>query len=83
LIYGDYIPLNNDESPIYAYKRASNNVVFLIVLNFSSEARVFVLPLEMREKNLELLLSNYRTLIGEGKGELALNAWEARIYDVR
>ncbi|MES0344057.1 MAG: alpha-glucosidase [Anaerolineales bacterium] len=83
LIYGDYIPLNNDESPIYAYKRASNNVVFLIVLNFSSEARVFVLPLEMREKTLELLLSNYRTLSGEDKGELALNAWEARIYDVR
>jgi oligo-1,6-glucosidase len=82
-IYGDYIPLNNEESPIYAYKRASNEVVFLIVLNFSSEPRVFTLLPDMREKTLKLLVSNYRSPRGEQKGKLALNAWEVRIYDVR
>ncbi|KAF4554058.1 Alpha-glucosidase-like protein 2 [Elsinoe fawcettii] len=43
-VYGKYELLNDDESPIFAYKRSSDKEAFVIALNFSGKDQDFKIP---------------------------------------
>ncbi|PNS21504.1 Alpha-amylase A type-1/2 [Sphaceloma murrayae] len=43
-VYGDYQLLNDDKSPIFAYKRSSDKEAFVVALNFSGKEQDFAMP---------------------------------------
>ncbi|TKX27558.1 alpha-glucosidase-1 [Elsinoe australis] len=74
-IYGDYQLLNDDKSPIFAYKRSSGNEAFVVALNFSGQEEEFKIPESAKVKNWVTTTYN-----GDPKqevtGTIKLRKWE-------
>ncbi len=77
LVYGDYKDLDPQNPKIFAYTRTLGSEKYLIVLNFSSDAVSYSLPLGMKAGHLQI--SNLGTAEENAK-TLHLKGWEARIY---
>jgi oligo-1,6-glucosidase len=74
LVYGQYQLLDAANPHIYAYTRTLGPERVLVVLNFSSEARSWILPAGLAPAGA-LLLNNYPTL--KTTPDLALQPWQA------
>lgn len=76
-VYGDFKQLGDDDNDIFAYRRASKDEAFVVVLNFSGKELSWTIPEEARVK--KWVASNYPS--GEAEksvdGAVHLKAWEA------
>lgn len=80
-IYGDYELLNDDRSPIFAYKRTSKSNIWVIVLNLSGDTLKWNLPNNLKIE--EWRLGNYDTKSQKpGFSELELRPWEGLLGKV-
>lgn len=81
LVYGSFLPLDAEDTQVYAYERHGEGGKLLVVANFTDQ------ELErsyqaLGQGQVELLLSNYadqEELTGQG---LTLRPYEARIYKI-
>lgn len=80
MVYGEYIPLLEDDEEIFSYIRCIDNERILVILNLSSGSPVFKLPVDITCRTAELLVSNY-CIDKEGDlTEIMLRPYEARVY---
>lgn len=74
-VYGKYELLNDDESPIFAYRRSSKDEAFVVVLNFSGKEEQYEVP-----NNAGVLKWVTTTYNGSPKqdtsGHIVLRPWE-------
>lgn len=80
IVYGDYVPILEEDEHIYSYLRCFENDRLLVILNFSEKEAIFKLPNEIMYKKKELLISNYETDIGDDLLNLKLKPYEANVY---
>ncbi|KAL7415802.1 glycoside hydrolase family 13 protein [Mrakia frigida] len=83
LIYGNFTLLSPSDETIFAYTRQLEDQVALVVMNFSAEPTTYTIPTEVEGlEGARLLVGNAEGegKIGEGSREVALKAWEGRIY---
>jgi len=83
LVYGEYVPLLEDNSEIYSYLRILEDERILVLLNFFDKETVFKLPEGITYENKELLISNYDVDINENLNSLNLKPYEARVYRLK
>ncbi|MGG3310008.1 alpha-glucosidase [Paenibacillus lautus] len=81
LIYGTYEAVLQEHPEIFAYSRSLGNEMYLVVLNFYSGTPNFQFPVEWREHQPEVVLSNYKRS-ERSFGEFALHPYEAIVYRV-
>lgn len=60
LVYGTFTNLDINNENLYSYLRSDNENSFLILLNFSEKKINFELPEEIKSKNKELKIKNYK-----------------------
>lgn len=82
MVYGSFNDISGNDQSIYAYTRELDDVCWLIVLNHSDQANVFSLPLDLAEKDRDLVLGNGPAGFEEGS-TLQLQPHEARIYEIK
>ena len=80
LVYGDYIPLFEDDEQIFSYLRQLDDERLIIILNFSKEYSQFEIPEGINFSDQKLLISNYNLENRKGLKSLKLNPYEARVY---
>jgi len=76
-VYGDYKDLDPANAQIFAYTRSIGADRYLVVLNFSTDAITYKLPLGIQAK--QLVISNLGKTDERGQ-VLHLKGWEARVY---
>ncbi|HYE82002.1 MAG TPA: alpha-glucosidase [Clostridia bacterium] len=83
MVYGNFVPILEEDSKIYSYLRCLDNDRLLVILNFSSETVMFELPEKIHYHDKELLISNYDVdMMQELKG-IKLRAYEAGVYRLK
>lgn len=80
LIYGDYNLILDEHKSIYAYLREFKGKQFLIICNLSDKKEESILDLKL--KNEDLIISNYKKLNFEINGKIELLPWECRLYKI-
>lgn len=83
IVYGNYVPILEEDSKIYAYFRCLDEDRLLVILNFSSETPVFQLPEDISYSDKELLISNYNVFKAQQLDNLRLRPYEARVYRLK
>jgi oligo-1,6-glucosidase len=83
LVYGSYDLLLPGDEQIYAYTRTLGKDRLLVMLNFTGQPALFVLPEQVRHLAAELLIGNYKVDPSEDIGRLTLRPYEARVYRLR
>ena len=74
-VYGSYQLLNDDESPIFAYKRSSKTDAFVVVLNFSGKEQEYAIPADVEVT--KWVTTTYNSGPGQAvKGSITLKPWE-------
>lgn len=66
IVYGDFIPLFETHSAVFAYERKDNEQHFIVLNNFSAEPQTLALPEHIANRSVECLISNLdpRTQLG-------------------
>ncbi len=80
VVYGTYDLILDDHPQIYAFTRHLEDEWLLVILNFTAEAPVFVLPTHTPLQEKELLIGNYPVDPNEAIRRLTLRPYEARVY---
>ncbi len=80
LVYGDFIPLLEEDKNIFAYIRKHEGDRLLVIMNFFEGRPVFMLPDGVDGDNAELLLSNYPAGDDGSPSEFVMKPYEARVY---
>ncbi|UVJ38633.1 alpha-glucosidase [Arthrobacter sp. CJ23] len=75
--YGDFTPLLEDHSHVYAYTRAYQNDQLLVLSNLSGQNQQVVVGTEW--KDATLILGNYQEASNATK---ELRPWETRVYSL-
>ena len=78
LVYGDYMLLTHDDSPVYAYNRVLKGVTVAVLLNFSSEEQPFAGLLSPPAAG-DVLINNY-PVVQWTRGGLRLKPWQAMVF---
>ncbi|RYU70589.1 alpha-glucosidase [Aliivibrio finisterrensis] len=58
IVYGDFIPLFETHSAVFAYERKDNEQHFIVLNNFSTEPQTLALPEHIANRSVECLISN-------------------------
>lgn len=82
MVYGEYIPILEDEEAIFAYIRQLDGERLLVILNFTGVPAVCNLAGQFSPSGVELLLSNYPAAVGHHLANLELRPFEARVYRI-
>jgi alpha-glucosidase len=83
LIYGSYDLILEDHQSVYAYTRTLDDEIAVIITNLFSEETSFTMPSSLRDQSKELLISNYEVTPEEGRNEIVLKPYEARVYKLK
>ena len=83
LIYGKYDLILENNDKIYAYTRTLKNETVLVITNLFSKEANLKLPVELQDKNKELLISNYDVKPEEDLSNVVLKPYEARVYYIK
>jgi oligo-1,6-glucosidase len=83
VVYGVYDLILEDHEAIYAFTRTLRDDRLLVILGFTADAPVFVLPAHIPLSGKELLISNYGVDPAEDICRLTLRPFEARVYRLR
>jgi len=82
-VYGTYDLILDADEAIYAFTRTLENDRLLVILNFTHNTPVFVLPAHIAFVDQELLLNNYAVEPTEALRQITLRPYEARVYRLR
>jgi len=80
IVYGTYDLILEAHEEIYAFTRTLDEDRLLVILNFSKNSPIFILPEDVTFSGTELLISNYRVDSNENPREFTLRPFEARVY---
>ncbi|KAJ7728000.1 glycoside hydrolase family 13 protein [Mycena maculata] len=91
LIYGDFTDLAPQNEEVFAYTRSYREHRALVVLNFTAGKVTFTLPDSLEGScewsKFKFMFANYQQVpaddgvrVGSGTSELALSAYEGRVY---
>ncbi|KAI9691767.1 MAG: hypothetical protein M1822_007839 [Bathelium mastoideum] len=81
-IYGDYQLLNDDKSPIFAYKRTSESNSAIVILNLSGTAQKWSLPEKLEVEQWKL--GSYGSKPKQPMtGQLELRPWEGLLGEIK
>jgi oligo-1,6-glucosidase len=80
MVYGTYDLILDDHPQIYAFTRTLSDDRLLVILNFSGDTPVFVLPAPLASYDKASLISNYELDPAEKIDRLTLRPYEARVY---
>ncbi len=80
MVYGNYNLLLENHPQIYAFTRTLETEQLLVILNFSKDTSVFVLPGDFSFSGKELLIGNYPVDAAQDIRQLPLRPYEARVY---
>ena len=80
LVYGNYIPLLEEDENIFAYIRELKESRLLVILNFFDKEPAFRLPDGINAGSAGLLLSNYAENPGSCISGFTMRPYEARVY---
>ncbi|MUL11032.1 glycoside hydrolase family 13 protein [Aliivibrio fischeri] len=58
IVYGDFIPLFETHSAVFAYERKDNDQHLVVLNNFSAEPQTLALPEHIANRSVECLISN-------------------------
>ncbi|MUK64450.1 glycoside hydrolase family 13 protein [Aliivibrio fischeri] len=58
IVYGDFIPLFETHSAVFAYERKDNEQHFVVLNNFSAEPQTLALPEHIANRSVECWISN-------------------------
>jgi oligo-1,6-glucosidase len=83
IVYGAYDLILESHEEIYGFTRTLEEDRLLVILNFSKNSPIFVLPEDITFSGTELLISNYRVDSNENTREFPLRPFEARVYRLR
>ena len=75
IVYGDYELLMPEDESLYVYTRTLDNEKLLVICNFTEEIRKMQLPEEFRDREGNVMISNYSDF--QPAKELTLRAYEA------
>ena len=78
LVYGDYLVLTHDSTPVYAYNRTLQDVTLSVLLNFSGKEQSFGGLLSPPSAG-DVLINNYPVLQWT-RGGLQLKPWQALVF---
>lgn len=79
IVYGDYVPLLEQDRNIYAYLRCLQEEKLLVLLNFSNNTVKCELPDKIKYMDKELLISNYAEAAVHGQEDMKLRPYEAMV----
>jgi oligo-1,6-glucosidase len=80
VVYGAYDLILDDHEQIYAFTRTWQDERLLIILNFTQDTPVFMLPGNLPAGEKEFLIGNYAVDPAEDIRQLTLRPYEARVY---
>ena len=80
-MYGDYLLMSGDDSPVHAYTRSHRGAVLAILLNLSPEEQLFA-PLLSAPSAADILVNNYPSFTFMGEG-IRLQPWQAMVFSCR
>ncbi len=80
MVYGVYDLILDDHPQIYAFTRTLGDDRLLVILNFSGDTPVFVLPDHLASYDKAPMIGNYAIDPAEEIGRLTLRPYEARVY---
>ena len=80
IVYGIYDLILAEDEQIYAFTRTLEAEQLLVMLNFSGNTAVFVLPSHLNADQPELLINNYTVDPAQAITQLTLRPYEARVY---
>jgi oligo-1,6-glucosidase len=83
IVYGAYDLILASHEEIYAFTRTLDEDRLLVILNFSRNSPVFILPENISFTGKELLINNYPVDPEDGIHEITLRPFEARVYRLR
>ncbi len=79
IVYGDFQLLLREDPQLFAYMRSFNEEKLLVINNFNNQEVEWRLPEEIKHKQHELLISNYKELDGDYCA-CTLQPFESRVY---
>ena len=82
-VYGEYSSLGGKKEDVFSYVRALDDQRFLVVLNFKGRALRFTLPQRVSLRDAKLLIANYAVADSAHGRRLALQPYEARVYQLK
>lgn len=81
-VYGEYLPIETAQDPLFAYVRRLGDKQVLVVLNFSAKPSVFHIPGTVPFSHAKLLLSN-EAVEKRGRSAVHLKPYQALIYQLK
>jgi len=76
IVYGDFIPLLEQHSQVFAYERKNDTEHLVVISNFSAEPQNFDLPEHLADRTVNTLISNVEPVCVLGK-VLSLQPYES------
>jgi oligo-1,6-glucosidase len=83
IVHGSYDLILDKHQEIYAFTRTLKDERLLVILNFTKNKPVFVLPDSLSFSSKDLLISNYPVDRDEDMRQFTLRPYEARVYTLR
>ncbi|WP_394134672.1 glycoside hydrolase family 13 protein [Aliivibrio fischeri] len=78
IVYGDFIPLFETHSAVFAYERKDNDQHLVVLNNFSAEPQTLALPEHIANRSVECLISNLEPITQLGS-ELILAPYQSLV----
>ena len=83
VVYGTYDLILSSHEEIYAFTRTLDEDRLLVILNFTRNTPLFILPKNISFSSRELLISNYDVDVNENIHQITLRPYEARVYRLK
>lgn len=80
---GSYQLLDKENSDIFSYARVGDNTTLLVICNFAKKKVDYLVPLELRHMQHELLISNGKKDDWNVAGNINLEPYAARVYLIK
>jgi Glycosidases len=77
---GKYVLLDKDNESTYSYLRESDKQVLFVAGNFTADKQIVQVPSSLREKDSQLIISNYETVENNNSTQIELPSYGAAVY---
>lgn len=77
---GKYVLLDKDNESTYSYLRESDKQVLFVAGNFTADKQIVQVPSSLREKDSQLIISNYETVENNNSTQIELPPYGAAVY---
>lgn len=75
-----YVLLDKDNESTYSYLRESDKQVLFVAGNFTADKQIVQVPSSLREKDSQLIISNYETVENNNSTQIELPPYGAAVY---